>query len=135
MIREATTSDVPRIRVLMQAVPGFWQPWWSDETIADAIRSADGLAFVWEDNGQILGFVCAHDFGFRAYLSELVVDTRQRHHGIGTRLVRAVENGLRGRNQRVLIADVWRDAEPFYRGLGWDPPRVVLLRQQLQLRD
>ncbi len=107
MIREAITSDVPSIRTLMRAVPGFWQPWWSDETIANAIRSASGLAFVWEDNRQILGFVCAHDLGFRAYLSELVVDTRQRHHGIGTRLVRAVEKGLRGRNQRVLIADVW----------------------------
>jgi ribosomal protein S18 acetylase RimI-like enzyme len=135
MIREAITSDVPSIRTLMRAVPGFWQPWWSDETIANAIRSASGLAFVWEDNRQILGFVCAHDLGFRAYLSELVVDTRQRHHGIGTRLVRAVEKGLRGRNQRVLIADVWRDAEPFYRGLGWEPPEVVLLRQHLEQRD
>lgn len=37
----------------MRAVPGFWQPWWSDETIADAIRSASGLALVWEDNRQI----------------------------------------------------------------------------------
>ncbi|MGD0506814.1 MAG: GNAT family N-acetyltransferase [Terriglobales bacterium] len=135
MIREAITSDVPSIRALMQAVPGFWQPWWSDETITGAIRSASGLAFVWEDNRQILGFVCAHDLGFRAYLSELVVDTGQRHHGIGTRLVRAAEKGLRGRNQRVLIADVWRDAEPFYRGLGWEPPEVVLLRQRLDLRD
>jgi predicted N-acetyltransferase YhbS len=134
MIREAITSDVPSIRTLMQAVPGFWQPWWSDETIADAIRFASGLAFVWEDNRQILGFVCAHDLGFRAYLSELVVDTRQQHHGIGTGLVRAVEKSLRGRNQRVLIADVWRDAEPFYRGLGWEPPEAVLLRQQLELR-
>ncbi len=134
MIREAITSDVPSIRTLMQAVPGFWQPWWSDETIADAIRFASGLAFVWEDNRQILGFVCAHDLGFRAYLSELVVDTRQQLHGIGTGLVRAVEKSLRGRNQRVLIADVWRDAEPFYRGLGWEPPEAVLLRQQLELR-
>lgn len=135
MIREAITSDVPSIRALMQAVPGFWQTWWSDETIADAIRSASGLAFVWEDDRQILGFVCAHDLGFRAYLSELVVDSRQRHHGIGTRLVQAVEEGLRGRNQRVLIADVWRDAETFYRGLGWEPPKAVLLRQQLELLD
>ncbi len=119
----------------MQAVPGFWQPWWSDETVADAIRSASGLALVWEDDRQILGFVCAHDLGFRAYLSELVVDTRRQHHGIGTSLVRAVEKALLGRNQRVLIADVWRDAERFYRRLGWEPPEVVLLRQQLELPD
>jgi ribosomal protein S18 acetylase RimI-like enzyme len=116
----------------MQPVSGFWQSWWSDETIADAIQSANKLAFVWEDNSQVLGFVCAHDLGFRAYLSELVVDTRHRHRGIGTRLVRAVETALRSRNQRVLIADIWRDTESFYRGLGWEPPNVVLLRQKLK---
>jgi predicted N-acetyltransferase YhbS len=131
MIRQAIPSDIVKIRALMQAVPGFWQPWWSDGTIADAIRSSNGLAFVWEDDCKILGFVCAHDLGFRGYLSELVVDARRHHNGIGTRLVQVVEEALRARNQRVLIADVWRDAEPFYRRLGWEPPKVVLLRQQL----
>jgi hypothetical protein len=40
MLREATTSDAPDIRALMQAVRGFWQPWWSQDTIAEAIRSS-----------------------------------------------------------------------------------------------
>jgi len=66
MLRHATTSDVPSIRTLMETVPGFWQPWWSDKTIDNAIRSAEGLTFVWEEEFQILGFVCAHDLGFRA---------------------------------------------------------------------
>src|SRR5271156_3921821 len=127
MGRHPVTSDIPAIRTLMQATPGFWQPWWSDKTIADAMGSATGLAFVWEDNSQILGFVCAHDLGFRAYLSELVVDAGARHQGIGSRLVRAVEEALCARRQRVLIADVWHDAEPFYRSLGWAPPDALLL--------
>jgi len=38
MVREGITSDLPMIRTLMQMVPGFWQPWWSDNTIAVAIR-------------------------------------------------------------------------------------------------
>lgn len=135
MVRDVSATDIPNIRALMQMVPGFWQPWWSDKTIAEAIESANGLAFVWEDNSQILGFVCAHDLGFRAYLSELVVGSGARHLGIGTRLVQAVEQALRGREQRVLIADVWHDAEPFYRSLGWGPPDAVLLRQALKPRD
>jgi predicted N-acetyltransferase YhbS len=135
MIRDANASDVANIRALMQAVPGFWQPWWSEKTIAQAIRSANGLAFVWEQGSEILGFVCAHDLGFRAYLSELIVDIRVRDQGIGTRLVQAVEEALRSREQGVLIADVWRDAEPFYRSLGWQPPDVVLLRKRLQPLD
>jgi predicted N-acetyltransferase YhbS len=135
MIRHAITSDIPGIRTLMQSVPGFWQPWWSEQTIADAIQSANGLAFVWEDNSWILGFVCAHDLGFRAYLSELVVDSSVRHQGIGTRLVQSVEEALRARHQRVLIADVWHDAEPFYRSRGWAPPDAVLLRMRLNAQD
>lgn len=135
MVREAIISDILGIRILMQMVPGFWQPWWSDMTIATAIRSANGLAFVWEDNSQLLGFVCAHDLGLRAYLSQLIVDTRAHHQGIATCLVRAVEEALSGRGQRVLIADVWHEAEPFYRSLGWESPNVVLLRQRLKTRN
>jgi predicted N-acetyltransferase YhbS len=132
MLRQATNLDVPRIRTLMETLGGFWQSWWSDKTLIDAIQSAEGLAFVWEDDRRILGFVCAHDFGFRAYLNELIVDTGVRNKGIGTRLVLAVEEALRNRHQRILIADVWHDTEVFYRSLGWEPPKAVLLRQQLE---
>ena len=30
-----------------------------------------------------------------------------------------------------MTADVWHDAVPFYRSLGWAPPDVVLLRRRL----
>ncbi|HEU4389782.1 MAG TPA: hypothetical protein VFV34_18395, partial [Blastocatellia bacterium] len=65
MIREARHDDVPAIRRLMEAEPGFWQQHWSNETLARGIDSADGLAFIWESGNETLGFVCAHDVGFR----------------------------------------------------------------------
>ena len=46
MLREATISDAPAIRCLMQRVPSFWQPWWSDQTVRAALESANGLALV-----------------------------------------------------------------------------------------
>jgi GNAT superfamily N-acetyltransferase len=116
----------------METVPGFWQPWWSDKTIEEAIRSSEGLAFVWEGYRQILGFVCAHDLGFRAYLNELVVDAGVRYQCIGARLIIAVEKALRDRGQRILIADVWHEAESFYRSLGWETPEATLFRQRLE---
>ena len=70
--------------------------------------------------------------GFRAYLSELVVDAGIRHQGIGTHLVLAVEEALRDRGQRILIGDVWHDAESFYRSLGWEAPEAILLRHRLE---
>lgn len=135
MVRNAIAADAANIQLLMQSVQGFWQPWWSEKTIVKAILSANGLAFVWEDNSSIGGFVCAHDLGFRAYLSELIVDHRVRHQGIATRLLGAVEEALRDRDQRIMIADVWRDAEPFYKSQGWEPPEAILLRQRLRHRE
>ena len=73
MIRTATEADIKSVKTLMRSVPGFWQDEWRSDVLERSIHSADGLAFVWEEGGQVLGFVCAHDLGFRAYLSELVV--------------------------------------------------------------
>lgn len=132
MIRTATTSDVPAIRSLVKAVPGFWHEDWRKDVLERGIRAADGLAFVWaDDDGNIVGFVCAHDVGFLGYLSALVVAEEARGRGIGRQLVRQVEQELAARGCAVLIADVWKGAERFYRALGWTSPDVVLLRQKL----
>jgi predicted N-acetyltransferase YhbS len=132
MIRHATANDIPAIRSLMEGVPEFWQPNWSNDTLASGIRSARGLAFVWEMSSNVLGFACAHDVGFRAYLSELVVAEHAQNQGIGEQLVRTVEQELSRRGHSVLIADVWHAAVPFYRALGWEPPDAVLLRRKIE---
>ncbi len=38
---------------------------WHHDVLERSLRSADELAFVWEEDGRNLGFVCAHDVGFR----------------------------------------------------------------------
>jgi ribosomal protein S18 acetylase RimI-like enzyme len=131
MIREAASWDVVAIRQLMESVPGFWQLHWTDDTLGHAIRVADGLAFVWCEDATIQGFVCGHDLGFRAYLSELVVAAHVRRRGIARQLLRHLERALTARGRAVLIADVWREAVPLYRSLGWAPPDVVLLGRRL----
>jgi ribosomal protein S18 acetylase RimI-like enzyme len=82
VIREARPEDLPAIRRLMEAEPGFWQRDWSDATLARGLETAGDLALVWEDDSTIAGFVCAHDLGFRAYLSELIVARGARGRGI-----------------------------------------------------
>jgi GNAT superfamily N-acetyltransferase len=133
MIREATSQDAVAIRRLMESVPGYWQPQWCDDTLAHAIRAADGLAFVWCEDAAIYGFACGHDLGFRAYLSELVVAAHLRRRGIAKQLLEHLESKLilRGRTVFQFIAAVWRDAVPLYESLGWAPPDVVLLRRRL----
>jgi predicted N-acetyltransferase YhbS len=131
MIRAATPDDIPSIRALMKSEPGFWQENWQADALERGLESASGLAFVWDAGACIQGFICAHDLGFRAYLSELIVAPTARGQGIGRRLVQHVEQILKSRGCTIFIADVWRDAESFYRSLGWSPPDVILLRQRL----
>ena len=95
------------------------------------VQSASGLAFIWEESNQVLGFICAHDLGFRAYLSEFIVDKSGRNRKIGKMLLKHVEHELINRGSNVLIADVWKDAEGFYKSLGWSEPDVILLRKKL----
>ena len=116
----------------MQSEPGFWQGSWHDDVIDHGIKSADGLAFVWEESRQVLGFICAHDLGFRAYISELIVDKSFRRKRIGKRLVQHIEQELTKKGRAVLISDVWRGAEGFFRILGWSEPDVILLRKILE---
>jgi ribosomal protein S18 acetylase RimI-like enzyme len=85
-----------------------------------------------EQEEKIVGFVCAYDVGFRGYLSELAVSAAVRRQGIGAELLSAVESALAKRGCTLLLSDVWRDAEGFYRHLGWSQPDVVLLRKHLK---
>jgi GNAT superfamily N-acetyltransferase len=95
------------------------------------LHSPDAIALVHQEDEAIDGFVCGHDVGFRAYLSELVVAPSWQGRGVGSRLVSELEQRLAERGCGVLIADLWRDAERFYRSLGWTSPEVVLLRKRL----
>ncbi|OGP51487.1 MAG: hypothetical protein A2Y79_08210 [Deltaproteobacteria bacterium RBG_13_43_22] len=131
MIRQATSNDIAAIKALMKSEPGFWDDSWRNDVLERGLAAADGLAFVWDEAGQIVGFVCANDLGFRAYLNELVIAREARTRGIGTQLVQKIEQELRARGCSVLVSDVWRDAVRFYRALGWSEPDATLLRKKL----
>jgi len=131
MIRAAETLDITDIRTLMKSVIGFWDEAWRIDVLERVLVSAETIALVHVGGAGIDGFVCAHDVGFRAYLSELVVSPLTQGRGIGARLLAEVERRVAQRGCSVLIADVWQDAEGFYRSHGWTPPPVVLLRKRL----
>jgi GNAT superfamily N-acetyltransferase len=130
-IRLAVESDVDQIRTLIKSVPGLWHPDWRPDVLARAIRSAEGLAVVWLEGNELIGFACAHDVGFLAYLSLLAVAESARGRGIGAALIRHIERTLAGRGCAILISDVWKDAAGFYESLGWSAPPVILLRHRL----
>lgn len=131
MIRLANASDIAGIRSLMRSVPGFWDDTWRVDALERVLASPGTIALVHDDSEIVDGFACAHDVGFRAYLSELVVSPTSQGRGIGASLLAELERELSARGCTVVIADVWRDAEDFYRSQGWTPPSVLLLRKRL----
>ncbi len=131
MIRTAHTKDISNIMELMKSEPGFWGESWRENVLELGIDAANGLAFVQEDNGKIVGFACAHDLGYRAYLSELIISWKYRNKGIGKSLITRIENELSERGCKILISDVWKDSTEFYRSLGWSEPDAMLMRKIL----
>ncbi len=131
VIRDASTTDISNIRALMNSVDGFWDESWRPDVLERAVGSPDTIALVHQDGAIIDGFICAHDLGFRAYLSELVVAPHVQRRGIGAQLLAEIERRVAERGCAVIVADVWRDAEEFYRSRGWTPPSVILVRKRL----
>jgi predicted N-acetyltransferase YhbS len=130
-VRRASPDDRRLIERLLQDLPGVWQSSWRKDVVARALEATDGLAFVAVLEGAVLGFACAHDAGFRGYLSELAVAESHQHSGVGTALVRAVQSALVARGCTLLIADIYPGAERFYRKLGWSEPEAMLLACRL----
>jgi len=131
VIRAAGTNDIIDIRALMNSVVGFWDKTWRPDVLERALGSRDTIALVHQDGQAIDGFACAHDIGFRAYLSELIVAPQAQRRGIGSRLLEEIERRVEERSCSLIFGDVWQDSEAFYRAHGWTPPSVVLLRKRL----
>ena len=134
-IRVALSSDAAAVEALLRAVPGVWQPAWRSDVVTRAIEAAAGLAFVAAEGARVIGFACAHDTSFRAYLSELVVADASQWKGIGRALLSAIQQAIAARGCAVLVADVHPPAAAFYRALGWSEPRATLLRIALPSND
>ena len=123
----ARPADLPAVEALLLSSPGVWQAAWRNDAVRRAVAAADGLAYIADEEGLLIGFACAHDVGFRAYLSELVVAEPHQRRGVGSALLAAVERGLAERGCTLVVADVFLPAAPFYRRLRWREPHAALL--------
>ncbi len=131
MIRKTKPSDYKQVESLMKSIDGFWDKKWREDVVGLSVNLSDDLSFVYVHKDKMVGFVCVHDCGFRAYLSELVVDPSMQGQGIAKKLLLKVENELRKRKCEILIADVWKEAVGFYKNQGWSEPNVILLRKKI----
>ncbi len=102
MIRAVLESDLPQIGKLLKLAPEFWRTDWYTEAWRRAVRASNGLTFVWEEAGHIVGFVCAHDIGWLGYLCTLIVAESAYYRDVGPELIRCVESELAARGCGVM---------------------------------
>lgn len=131
MIRLANHMEMDQIRDLVNSVPEMAEDYGREGSLEQAMDMSDGLAFVWDEDDEIQGFICAHDLGFRGYISILVVGEPFRGRGIGRKLVEYVEKELAARCCPKVISDVGFFAKDFFHHLGYSEPKCVLLRKDL----
>ena len=132
-IRSAKSDDETAIKQLLCSLHGVWQKEWRDSAVSIALKSAGELALVAIVNKEIAGFVCFHDVGFRAYLSEMAIAERFQKSGIGSLLLRKAENILSKKGCKLVVADAYPPAEEFYRKNGWIKPNSTLLAKRTKI--
>lgn len=112
-VRQATVKDLPAIAMLIKN---------NNETINEDLEALftvknpneECKMFVAEDVGEIVGFLRSHFYKWNrsVYAINLLVDVSYRRRGIGTLLLKALEDFAREKEARVLMFDAAVDNIP-----------------------
>jgi ribosomal protein S18 acetylase RimI-like enzyme len=138
MIRPLGPSDVPALLALT-AQTGMFLPHELDaleEVFTDyfsALQECDHQAYVWEVDQQLLGFVYYAPAPLTDrtwYLYWIVVAREHQRQGLGSRLLRFVEEDLRSRRARLLLIETsskatYAPTRAFYLKHGYQPCATV----------
>ena len=74
-----------------------------------------------DDDGKILGAITGRAYYNEVHIGDLIVDRKSRKGGIGSRLVKSVEEAFRGRGFKALTLTTFGFQAPeFYKKLGFE---------------
>lgn len=119
MIRRMEHEDVPRIADLERQC--FSDPW-STRSIDGEVENPISLWLVWEENGEILGYIGSQRVLPEADLMNLAVAPEGRRCQIATKLCLALFEQLQGLGVNQLFLEVRASneaAKRLYEGLGF----------------
>lgn len=133
-IRQLTGADGDRVRTFWLACGIRIRPGDDDPSLAAFAERNPGLALVAVDRGRIVGTALAGWDGRRGWLYHVAVHPDERRRGIGTTLVRLLEERLRERGCPKVNLIVWEGEEralAFWTALGYERERTVELAKTL----
>lgn len=74
-----------------------------------------------DDDGKILGAITGRAYYNEVHIGDLIVDRKSRKGGIGSRLVKSVEETFRGRGFKAITLTTFGFQAPeFYKKLGFE---------------
>jgi len=99
------------------------------QTMPDIIREFEsGIVLVYEQGGRIVGSVRAQVRDSVAHVGRLIVDPRWQHRGIGTRLMRELENRVEGcASYELFTGEEFPELVRLYKALGYRVVGTVLM--------
>lgn len=92
------------------------------------------LVLVAEMDGKVVGVIVGALDGSKAYFYRLAVDPRYQGHGVGKKLVQALEERFKQRGATQVIIIVNQDNQkvmPFYHSLGYETQKYITLSKKL----
>ena len=101
-IRPATLGDLQRILAIERASASAAH--WSGEQYSRVVES--GLVLVADDEGTVVGFVCAQGVAGEWEIANIVVAESSRRHGIGNTLVRELLKQIGSRSGPTVYLEV-----------------------------
>ena len=85
------------------------------------VLNYDEFCFAAEDDGKILGVITGRAYYNEVHIGDLIVASSVRKGGIGSKLVRAVEDNYRGNGyDKITLTTFGFQAPEFYKKLGYE---------------
>ena len=136
-LRKLTTRDIPQILAIHGAITKKKTYRRSvQQTVRDRLRKQEGIGFVAEKEGQVVGFIIGEikgeGFGLEksGWLEVVMVHPRQMGIGIGYAMARKLFDYFRRRGIRDVHTSVLWDAVDmlsFFKSLGFDRSTFINL--------
>lgn len=85
------------------------------------VLNYDEFCFAAEEDGKILGVITGRAYYNEVHIGDLIVTSSVRKGGIGSKLVRAVEDNYRGNGyDKITLTTFGFQAPEFYKKLGYE---------------
>lgn len=114
-----TSCHVPQVAALEKEC--FSDPW-SQRSVASELENPLALWLVWEEDGQVLGYVGSQTVLDETDMMNVAVSAQARRRGIAQALVEALVIQLKQRGSRCLVLEVRASNSPaiaLYEKLGF----------------